>query len=133
MQILVGHYTHSLSVDATIMATKNCPKIWKFQVGGELQTKAKTSELADIKLFPNNNSTTKSITSIDSKSLTKTDDFGNFQHSPGPFSSTTNSSASFSSGSSEKLASSLEKFKLSIHSLPSTEGARCQNSKSARK
>jgi len=93
------------------------------QAGGELQTKTKTSDLADINLFPNNNtSSTNSIANIDSNSLTETDDFGDFQHSPGPSAMTSDSSTSFSFGSSEKLASSLEKFKLSSHSLLSTQG-----------
>ncbi|KAL9988732.1 hypothetical protein ACROYT_G003211 [Oculina patagonica] len=97
-----------------------------FQVGGELFGKPKTSELAGINLFSktaNNTSTTKSITNIDSSSLTETDDFGDFQHSPGPLSTSSNSSMSFTSGSSEKLASSLEKFKLSSHANSSTQGS----------
>ena len=57
------------------------------------------------------------------KAKTETDDFGDFQHSPGPFSTSSNSSMSFTSGSSEKLASSLEKFKLSSHALPSSQGS----------
>ena len=94
------------------------------QVGGELQIKTKTSELAGINLFPNNNnsSTSKSIATIDSNILTETDDFGEFQHSPGPSATTSDSSTSFSLGSSEKLASSLEKFKLSSHSLLCAQG-----------
>ena len=52
--------------------------------------------------------------------LTETDDFGDFQHSPGPSATTSDSSTSFSSGSSEKLA--LEKFKLPSHSLQSSQG-----------
>lgn len=100
---------------------KSAQGFGNFQVGVELDSKAKTTELADINLFPKaakNNS----ITNIDSSSLTETDDFGDFHHSPAPFSTSNNSSKSFSSGSSEKLASSLEKFKLSSHSLPSTQG-----------
>ena len=101
---------------------KTAERLGNFQVGGELQTKAKKSELAGINLFPNNaNSSTKSISNIDSNSLTETDDFGDFQHSPGPSAMTGDSSTSISSGSSEKLASSLEKFKFSGHSLLSTQ------------
>ena len=103
---------------------KTAQRLGDVQVGGELQTKSKKSELAAINLFPNNtnSSTTKSIANIDSSSLTETGDFGDFQHSPGPSAMTGDSLTSFSSGSPEKLASSLEKFKLSSHSLPSTQG-----------
>ena len=98
-------------------------RLENFQAGGELQTKAKTLELAGINLFPNNNnSSTNSNANIDSNNVTETDDFGDFQHSPGPSAMTSDSSASFSFGSSEKLASSLEKFKMSSHSLLSTQG-----------
>lgn len=94
-------------------------RLGNFQIGGELQTKAKTSDFAGINLFPNNSTT---ITNIDSNRVTETDDFGDFQHSPGPSATTSDSSTSFSSGSSEKLASSLEKFKLPSHSLLSSQG-----------
>lgn len=127
-----GKESDSGSVDAASITESKQPQLpqktaqslGNFQVGGELQTKAKTSELAGINLFPNNNnsSTTKSIANIDINNLTETDDFGDFQHSPGPSATTSDSSTSFSSGSSEKLASSLEKFKLSSHSLLSTQG-----------
>ena len=104
---------------------KTAQRLGNIQAGGELQTKAKKSEPAGINLFSNNvsSSTSKpSIANIDSNSLTETDDFGDFQHSPGPSAMTGDSSTSISSGSSEKLASSLEKFKLSSHSLLSTQG-----------
>jgi len=98
-------------------------RLGSFQIVGERQTKAKTSEFAGINLFPNNNSSvTKSITNIDSNRVTETDDFGDFQHSPGPSATTSDSSTSFSTGSSEKLVSSLEKFKLPSHSLLSSQG-----------
>ena len=108
---------------------KTAQRLGDVQVGGELQTKSKKSELAGINLFPINinPSTTKSIANIDSSSLTETDDFSDFQHSPGPSAVTGDSSTSFSSGSSEKLASSLEKFKLSSHSLLTTQGVKIPN------
>lgn len=96
-----------------------------FQVGGNLQSKATSSELAGINLFSktaNGDSTSKSISNINTKNLSEIDDFGDFQHSPGPFSTGSNSSTSLTSDSSERLTSSLEKFKLSSNSLPSTQG-----------
>ena len=102
---------------------KTAQRLGNLQIGGELQAKVKTSELAGIHLFPNKNSSTaKSIANIDSNSMAESDDFGDFQHSPGPSATTSDSSTSLRSGSSEKLASSLEKFKLPSHSLLSTQG-----------
>lgn len=95
-----------------------------FQIGGKLDNKAKSSEVAGVDLFSKavNNTTTKSVANVDTSSVTEVDDFGDFQHSPGPFSTSDKGFSSFSSGGSEKLVSSLEKFKLSNDNLSSAQG-----------
>ena len=101
---------------------KNVHKFGNFQVGEKLDSKVKACEPIDINLLSKaaESNSTKSIINNDNNSLAETDYFGDFQHSPGPFSS--DNAVSFNCSSSEKLASSLEKFKLASHTLPSTQG-----------
>ena len=95
-----------------------------FQISGKLDIKATSSAVAGVDFFSKavNNSTTKSVGNVSANSLTEADDFGDFQHSPGPLSTSSKGFTSFSSGGSEKLVSSLENFKLSNSAPSSAQG-----------
>lgn len=93
-----------------------------FKGSGNLDNKIKTCEVKEVELPPRaalSNSSEFAISNGDNN-LVGMDDFGNFQHSPGPISN--KSGVSSSSHGTEKLASALEKFKLSSHSPPSGFG-----------
>ena len=84
----------------------------------------KSSDVVGGGLFSESvsNTANKSIFNVDTKGPADVDDFGEFQHSPDPFSSN-KTFTGFSSKAPEKLVSSLEKFKLSSHTLsPATAG-----------
>ena len=95
-----------------------------FQIGNKSDKKTKGSESAGLDLFSKsvNNTTSNSVENVDTSGLRGADDFGDFQHSPGPLSTTSKGFASFGSSGSEKLVSSLEKFKLSNNALSSPQG-----------
>lgn len=93
-----------------------------FKGSGNLDNKIKTCEVKEVELPPRaalSNSSEFAISNGDNN-LVGMNDFGNFQHSPGPISN--KSGVSSSSHGTEKLASALEKFKLSSHSPPSGFG-----------
>lgn len=100
------------------------PGFGDFKIGGEPGNMSKSS-VAGVDLVSNtiSHTATKSVVNTDSsKNLAKASDFGDFQHSPGPLSTGNKKFTSFSSGDSDKLVSSLEKFKLSSQVLSSAQG-----------
>lgn len=86
-----------------------------FIMGNESSNKTKSSDIAGLDLFTKavNNAHAKLDENVSSKSFAGTDDFGDFQHSPGPLSSVAKGFSSFDSSTSEKPALSLGMFKLS--------------------
>ena len=120
-----GHFTPSLVKEPNKQEQEQEPLkgFGNFQIGDRSDKKTKSSESAGLDLFSKavNNTTSSSAENVDTSSLRGADDFGDFQHSPGPL-STTKGFASFGSSGSEKLASSLEKFKLSNNALSSSQG-----------
>lgn len=95
-----------------------------FQIGDKSDKKTNSTESAGLNLFSKsvNNTTSNSVENVDTSGLKGADDFGDFKHSPGPLSTTSKGFASFDSSGSEKLATSLEKFKLSNNAPSSSHG-----------